>query len=61
VFIGASNELGEFRAGVMAAFIGAQAAVVFGGAATIAVAAIWSQIFPGLRTQRHIDRKMVEG
>jgi MFS family permease len=61
VFIGASNELGEFRAGVMAAFIGAQAAVVFGGAATIAVAAIWSQIFPGLRTQRRIDRKMVEG
>ncbi len=61
VFIGASNELGEFRAGVMAAFIGAQAAVVFGGAATMAVAAIWSQIFPGLRMQRHIDRKMVEG
>jgi MFS family permease len=61
VFIGASNELGEFRAGVMAAFIGAQAAVVFGGAATIGVAALWSQIFPGLRKQRHLDRKMVEG
>jgi MFS family permease len=61
VFIGASNELGEFRAGVMAAFIGTQAAVVFGGAATMAVAALWSQIFPGLRTQRQLDRKMVEG
>jgi MFS family permease len=61
VFIGASNELGEFRAGMMAAWIGAQAAVVFGGAATMAVAGLWSQVFPGLRTQRHLDRKMVEG
>jgi MFS family permease len=61
VFIGASNELGEFRAGMMAAVIGAQAAVVFGGAATIVVAGIWSQVFPGLRKQRALDRKMVEG
>lgn len=61
VFIGASNELGEFRAGMMAAFIGAQAAVAIGGGATIAVAAIWSQIFPGIRNQRSLDRAMVEG
>ncbi len=61
VFIGASNELGEFRAGMMAAVIGAQAAVVFGGAATMAVAAIWSRTFPGLRRQGRIDRRMVEG
>jgi MFS family permease len=61
VFIGASNELGEFRAGVMAAWIGAQAAVAVGGAATMAVATIWSQAFPGLRRQRTLDRAMVEG
>ncbi len=61
VFIGASNELGEFRAGMMAAFVGAQAAVAFGGAATIAVAGIWSRLFPGLRKQKALDRKMVEG
>jgi MFS family permease len=61
VFIGASNELGEFRAGMMAAVVGAQAAVIFGGAATVAVAGIWSQVFPGLRRQRALDRKMVEG
>jgi len=61
VFIGASNELGEFRAGMMAALVGAQAAVVFGGAATMAVAGIWSQIFPGIRKQRSLDRAMVEG
>jgi MFS family permease len=61
VFIGASNELGEFRAGVMAAWIGAQAAVAIGGAATVGVATIWSQAFPGLRRQRTLDRAMVEG
>lgn len=40
VFIGASNELGEFRAGVVAARLGAVTAVVMGGAGTMAVAAI---------------------
>lgn len=61
VFIGASNELGEFRAGMMAAVVGAQAAVVFGGAATMAVAVVWSRAFPGLRRQRGLDRAMVDG
>ncbi len=60
VFIGASNELGEFRAGMMAAWIGAQAAVAIGGATTMAVAGIWSQIFPGIRKQRALDKAMVE-
>jgi len=57
VFIGASNELGEFRAGTMAAFIGAISAVALGGAATMAVSAIWSQAFPGLRKARRLDRR----
>ena len=61
VFIGASNELGEFRAGMMATVIGASAAVALGGAATVAVAGIWSQIFPGIRRQRTLDKAMVEG
>ena len=56
VFIGASNELGEFRAGVMAAWLGAQVAVAVGGAATMAVSVIWSQTVPGLRNQRSLDR-----
>jgi MFS family permease len=60
VFIGASNELGEFRAGMMAAVIGAQAAVAFGGAATMGVAALWAYLFPGIRKQDSLDRKMVE-
>ncbi len=49
VFIGASNELGEFRAGTMAHWIGAVPAVVIGGFGTLAVAAIWALGFPQLR------------
>jgi MFS family permease len=60
VFIGASNELGEFRAGTVAHFIGPVPAVAIGGFGAIAVAVIWSIIFPGLRQQRSLDRKMVE-
>jgi MFS family permease len=57
VFIGASNELGEFRAGTMAAWIGGVAAVAIGGVATMGVALIWSVTFPGLRNARRLDRK----
>jgi MFS family permease len=59
VFIGASNELGEFRAGTVAHFIGPVAAVVIGGFGAIAVAGIWSVIFPGLREQDTLDHRMV--
>ncbi len=54
VFIGASNELGEFRAGMVAWKLGAVTAVVMGGVGTMAVAAIWSQIFPKLREARKL-------
>jgi len=49
VFIGASNELGEFRAGVMAALFGTVAAVVIGGIGTVLVVALWTRWFPQLR------------
>ena len=55
VFIGASNELGEFRAGVVARLIGAVAAVALGGAGTMGVAFFWSRWFPELRTARRLD------
>ena len=58
VFIGASNELGEFRAGTMAHLIGAVPAVVLGGFGAIGVALAWSRLFPGLREQRTIDKRM---
>jgi MFS family permease len=49
VFVGASNELGEFRAGTMASVFGAVPAVVIGGIGTLGVAIIWSLGFPKLR------------
>ena len=49
VFIGASNELGEFESGVTAAWFGTVPAVVVGGAATLAVAGLWRRWFPELR------------
>ena len=49
-----SNELGEFRAGTMAALTGTVPAVVFGGVGAIAVAGLWAVIFPDLRRIRHL-------
>ena len=48
VFIGASNELGEFESGVTATWFGLIPSVVIGGAATLAVTAIWVRLFPAL-------------
>ncbi|OBV39358.1 MFS transporter [Janthinobacterium psychrotolerans] len=48
VFIGASNELGEFESGVTAGWFGLVRAVLFGGAATLAVTGIWAVLFPVL-------------
>ncbi len=59
VFIGASNELGEFRAGMMASWIGPVGAVVFGGVGAIAVAAIWAWQFPALRRMRSLEKAAV--
>ena len=55
VFIGASNELGEFRAGLMAHFIGAVPAVVIGGIGTLAVSVLWAWAFPQLRRIDTLD------
>ena len=55
VFVGASNELGEFRAGTMAALIGTVPAVVFGGVGAVAVAGLWAFLFPELRKIRHLQ------
>jgi hypothetical protein len=48
VFIGASNELGEFESGVTAAWWGTVPAVVIGGGATMVVAWLWMRWFPEL-------------
>jgi len=49
LFVGASNELGEFRAGLVAAWLGAAPAALAGGLATLAVVALWTRLFPELR------------
>jgi MFS family permease len=49
VFIGASNELGEFESGVTAAWMGAVPAVIAGGIGTLVVVLLWSWMFPSLR------------
>src|SRR5436305_1087210 len=48
LFIGASNQLGEFRAGAMASLIGAVPAVLVGGIGTLIITAIWIKLFPEL-------------
>lgn len=45
VFIGASNELGEFESGVTAAWFGLVPAIVLGGVATLAVTGLWARVF----------------
>jgi MFS family permease len=57
VFIGASNQLGEARAGFAAAAFGAVTAVVVGGFGTMVVAGAWSYMFPKLRDARKLDGK----
>ncbi|MDI6835298.1 MAG: MFS transporter, partial [Rhizobiaceae bacterium] len=58
VFVGASNELGEFRAGTMASLVGAVPAVVIGGLGTLAVAILWAGGFPQLRRIDSLDAPM---
>ncbi len=48
VFIGASNELGEFESGATAAMLGPVGAVVLGGLGTVLVALAWLKLFPDL-------------
>ena len=49
LFIGASNELGEFESGLVARFLGPVGAAVFGGIGAMIVTGVWSQLFPALR------------
>jgi len=53
LFIGASNELGEFESGLTAQWFGAVRAAILGGIGTLVVVALWLRLFPGLR---RVDR-----
>ena len=53
VFVGASNELGEFESGLTAAWLGPELAVIAGGVGTCLIVAAWTVFFP---TLRDVDR-----
>jgi MFS family permease len=55
VFVGASNELGEFESGVTAAWLGPEVAVVLGGVGTCVVVIVWALLFPELRAVDRIE------
>jgi MFS family permease len=55
LFIGASNELGEFESGLTAAWFGTVNSVVIGGLGTLAVVAVWVWRFPVLRKMDRLD------
>jgi MFS family permease len=56
VFIGASNELGEFESGLTAAWFGLQRAIVLGGIGTCVIALSWTRFFPELRAADRLDQ-----
>src|ERR1700724_1904408 len=56
MFVGASNELGEFESGVMARWPGLVRAVVLGGVATLVVVGSYLKLFPELRLMDRFKR-----
>jgi MFS family permease len=55
IFIGASNQLGEFESGATAAAFGAVGSVVFGGVGTLLIAAAWFKLFPALAQRDRME------
>ncbi|NHC42674.1 MFS transporter [Bacillus sp. MM2020_1] len=55
LFIGTSNQLGEFESGTVAGLIGTVPAVFIGGIGTIIVAGLWMYLFPSLRKIRSLS------
>lgn len=55
VFIGASNQLGEFESGATAALLGPVGSVVLGGVGTILIALSWTRLFPALAQRDRLD------
>jgi hypothetical protein len=53
VFVGASNEVGQFESGITAQWFGAVPAVVLGGIGTMLIVVAWTWLFPSLK---HLDR-----
>jgi hypothetical protein len=54
LFIGTSNQLGEFESGVTASWFGIVPATIFGGLGSILIAVIWMFLFPDLRKLKSV-------
>jgi MFS family permease len=57
LFIGTSNQLGEFRAGAMASWFGAVPAVLIGGIGTMLIVLLWTRLFPDLARVDRLEAK----
>jgi MFS family permease len=57
IFIGASNEVGQFESGLTAQWLGAVPAVILGGLGTILITGLWAWLFPSIR---RLDRLIPE-
>ena len=55
VFIGASNQLGEFESGATAALLGPMGSVLLGGVGVLAVVALWAKLFPALAQRDRLE------
>jgi MFS family permease len=61
VSVGVSNEVGQFRGGVVAALVGAAPAVIIGGVGTLVVVALWLRLFPQLAAVKTLERQAGPG
>ncbi len=55
IFIGASNEIGQFESGITAQWLGTVPAVIMGGIGTLIITALWAWNFPELREVEHLS------
>jgi MFS family permease len=60
IFIGASNQLGEFESGATAALLGPVGSVVVGGVGTVVVALAWFRLFPSLAARDRLVKVEVQ-
>jgi hypothetical protein len=61
IFIGASNQLGEFESGATAAWLGPLGSVVLGGIGTLVIAALWMRLFPALLRRETLVDAAISG
>ena len=59
IFIGTSNELGEFESGVTAAWFGTVPAALIGGSGTLLVVLLWRRFFPELAQRERLQAETI--